>query len=590
MNAPMRFCLIILVFALGTASPAESRHPSVSKKDRQAASQEFKRAVDLQKGGQMDEALLAAGRACALFPGNPEYVTAREALRQQIAGSHLERGNRLALAGDLSGAEAQFRQALAIDPENAYVQQRLHDVLPTTDPERQRTLQLLASVDQIDLAPKTGPADIHLRGDTRSVYTQVGRIFGVTFRFDDALTSRQLRVDLDNVDFYVAMELIGKMSKSFWVPISRQEAMVATDTPELRRQYERQSVRTFYVGYATSPAELTDVANVLRTIFEMTIVNVAPARNTITVKAPRATVEAAASMIDNLMDVRPEILLDVQEFEFDTDKTSNFGLTLPTSFTVFNVYSEIRRVFGRDAQSIINQLKKTGTVDPSTIPVADLANLAGSPLLGPFVVFGKGLGLTGITVPPIIGNLSFSTSSTKTTEHVTLRALDGESAKFRIGTRFPILNGSFSSLSLGADNRSSVASTPQFQYQDLGLTVTAKPHYLSGDEVRLDLEFEIVGLGAAMLNNIPELTNRSYKGNITVKEGEPSVIMGAVTDQESRATQGYPGIGEVPVLKAVISSNTRQRDHNQIVVVITPHLIRNPFHNIGTSTLWTLGR
>ena len=590
----MRVRLIILLFsvllALGTAARADSRHSSVSKKDRQAAALEFKRALDLQKAGKLEEALQAAGRASELFPGNPEYVMAREALRQQLVSRLLTQGNRLAEAGNLSGAQAQFRQALSIDPENTYVQQRLRDVMPTDDPDRRRTLQMLASVDQIDLAPSPGPASIHMRGDTRSVYAQVGKLFGITFRFDDALASRQLRLDLDNVDFYTATQLIGKMSKTFWVPVSRQEAIVATDTPELRRQYERQSVRTFYVGYATTVAELNDIANILRNIFEMTVVAVSPTHNTITVKAPRASVEAAAGLIDNLMDVRPEILLEVQEFEFDTDEARKYGLNLPNSFVLFNVYSEIRRVLGGDAQAIIDQLKKTGTINPTTIPLADLANLQGSPLLSPVFFFGKGLGLTGLVVSPIVANFSFNSSSAKTTEHVTLRALDGESATFRVGSRFPILTGSFSSLSLSANGRPAIASTPQFQYQDLGLTVKAKPHYQSGGEVRLDLEFDVVGLGAATVNNIPELTNRSYTGNITVMEGEPSVIMGAVTDQEARNMTGYPGIGQLPVLSAIISSNTRQRDHNQILVVITPHLIRKPFHETGASTIWGLGR
>src|SRR5262249_39449394 len=108
----MRVWLITLVLALGTACLADSQR-SVSKKDRQAAAQEFKRALDLQKAGQLEEALHAAGHACQLFPDNPEYVTAREALRQQVVGRLLEQGNRLAAAGNLSGAQAQFRQALS---------------------------------------------------------------------------------------------------------------------------------------------------------------------------------------------------------------------------------------------------------------------------------------------------------------------------------------------------------------------------------------------------------------------------------------------------------------------------------------------
>ena len=86
------------------------------------------------------------------------------------------------------------------------------------------------------------------------------------------------------------------------------------------------------------------------------------------------------------------------------------GLNLPTSFQVFNIPSEIRRVLGPDAQSVIDQLNRTGTIDPSTISPSALANLAGSPLLGPFLFFGKGNGLTGITVPPISAKLALNSS------------------------------------------------------------------------------------------------------------------------------------------------------------------------------------
>src|SRR5690348_17642151 len=56
-------------------------------------------------------------------------------------------------------------------------------------------------------------------------------------------------------------------------------------------------------------------------------------------------------------------------------------------------------------------------------------------------------------------------------------------------------------------------------------------------------------LGAQSFNGIPEITNRSFKGNITAREGEPSVIGGSVTDQELRSTQGYPGISQLPLLR-----------------------------------------
>ncbi|HSM85185.1 MAG TPA: hypothetical protein VLT16_03490, partial [Candidatus Limnocylindrales bacterium] len=107
-------------------------------------------------------------------------------------------------------------------------------------------------------------------------------------------------------------------------------------------------------------------------------------------------------------------------------------------------------------------------------------------------------------------------------------------------------------------------------------------------DIKLDLDLEIQGQGAQTFNGLPDLTTRSFKGNITAREGEPSVVTGLITDQELRATQGYPGIGQLPVLRGVLNTNSRDRAHNEILVVITPYVVRKPFHDRGASTLWNL--
>lgn len=585
----MRHWFLALILAVAAVGSATGASTHVSKKDRQAAEKEFKRALELQQSGKVDEALEAISHAVLLFPGNLEYQTAKEMLRQQIVGQYLTRGNNLAAAGDDAGARAQFRAVLDMDPMNAYAVQRLRDVSPTDDPEHQRTMQLLASVDPIDLEPAAGKKSFHLRGDTRSVYSQICTAFGVSSQFDQGLAARTLRFDVDDVDFYTAMSVLGKMTRSFWSPIAKHDLMVAMDNQDMRRQYERMSMRTFYIGNATAATDVTDILNALRNIFDVKLVSVEATHNTITLRAPRAVVEAAASFIENLMDARPEMMVEVEALEFDSNKTGLYGLDLPNNFVVFNIPSEIRRVLGADAQAVINQLNQTGTVNPASIPAADLANLQGSPLLAPFLFFGKGLGLTGVSTPPISGNLSMNSSVATTLEHVTLRALDGETTTFRVGDRFPIVTGNFSAVAVSAQGQAAVGNTPQFQYEDLGLTLKVKPHYLRGDEIKLDFDLKIEGLGTVSVNNIPELTERTFTGNITVKAGERSVITGQIDEEQVRSTQGYPGIGQAPGIQAVLNSNSNQRTHNQILIVVTPYVTRRPFHDHGTSVFWSLG-
>ncbi len=583
------FAILSLFFCLAGAA-ADSPKPDVSEHDQQLAEKEFKNAVEFQKKGKAEDALLAATRATQLVPGNMEYRLAAEMLRQQVVGTHMEEGNRLAEIGDASGAAKQFQIALGLDPQNVFAAQRLHDVSPSDpDPENRHVLQLLASVDQINLRPAAGKKSFHMQSDTRQLYTAIGTAFGVSMQFDQGVNSRMVRFDLDNVDFYTAMGLAEKMTKTFWAPVSSSEAIIANDTQEMRRQYERMALRTFYVGNVAAQTDLNDLVNVMRTIFDMKFVSVQPGKNTITVRAPREQVEAASSMIDNLMEAKPELVIDVKEFEIDTDKARKLGLNLPTSFQVFNIPSEIRKALGPDAGPIIDQLNKTGTIDPSKIPASALSNLQGSPLLAPFIFFGKGLfGLTGVSVPSIGATASLSSSASSSLEHMILRATDGEAATFQVGTKFPVVNSTFSNVAVSTQGQVQIGNTPQFTYVDLGITLKTTPHYHSNGDVTLLLDLAIQGLGTQQFNSIPDITTRGYKGTITVGDGEPSVIMGAVTDQELHSISGLPLLSQIPLAQAVLSNYSKDRLHSEILIVVTPHVVRKPFRDKGSSVFWNV--
>src|ERR1051326_3605423 len=182
-------CAILLLFLSLTAF-AEDKPQPASKQDQKMAAERFKSALELRKDGKVEEALLAATDASRLVPGNTEYMLTREMLRQQIVSSYLDRGNALAATGNNKAAAVQFKEALARDPENSYVQQRLRDV-SDDNPDQHRVMEMLAGVNSIDLQPLPGKKNIHAGPDMRSVYTQIGQVFGVTFDFDQSITNRQ---------------------------------------------------------------------------------------------------------------------------------------------------------------------------------------------------------------------------------------------------------------------------------------------------------------------------------------------------------------------------------------------------------------
>src|SRR5215469_8326126 len=153
-----------------------------SQHDLNRAQKSFQHAVDLQKDGRIEEAFTEASNASALVPDNPEYMTVREVLRNRIAAGYIDKGNLLAEIGDTKGAAGEFKQALAVDPQNGFAQERLRDMTPD-DPEHEHVLQLLASVEDVNVNPKPGKQDFHVRGDTRALYDAIGRMFGVTISY-----------------------------------------------------------------------------------------------------------------------------------------------------------------------------------------------------------------------------------------------------------------------------------------------------------------------------------------------------------------------------------------------------------------------
>jgi type II secretory pathway component GspD/PulD (secretin) len=162
---------------------------------------------------------------------------------------------------------------------------------------------------------------------------------------------------------------------------------------------------------------------------------------------------------------------------------------------------------------------------------------------------------------------------------MTLRAADGAPATFMIGTRYPILNATFSpifntpALAQVIGNNSFRAPFPSFTFEDLGITLKTTPKIHNAGEVTLALEASIKGLGATSLNGIPVLTNREYKGSVRLKDGESAMILGYVTRAETKSLGGIPGLSLIPGLSALTSSHHKELQDTEIMLMVTPHIL-----------------
>ena len=574
--------VLLLPCAQGSPGTA-SCNPS--KKEMKEASEAFAKGLKLQREKRQDEAFESFEAAARLAPRDVEYLTAREMTRQQLVFDHLTRGNAEMRDGRQIEALAEFRSALHLDPQNEFAQQRLTDALGEWAPKNVAAPQVVAEADELRVAPSAAKADFHYRGDGRGLLTQIAAAFGVTASFDESVVSRQVRFDMGSADFYTAMAVAGQMTHTFWTPLDSKQILVAAESAQNHRQFDRMALRTFYLPGLSSPQELNDIANVLRNLFEIRLVTPQPGGSTLVVRAQRNTLDAATRLLARLGDSRPQVMLDVQVYEITNTLTRNMGLQIPNNFQLFNIPAgALAALAGQNIQDLINQLISSGGINQASSQALSglLAQLSGqqsSIFSNPLATFGGGLTLSGLSLGTAGAQLSLNESTVKTLEHATLRIAQGGEGTFRVGTKVPIINASFApvfntpAIASVIQNNSFQTPFPSFNYEDVGLSIKAKPLVNGNSDVSMDLELQFRALQSQSFNGVPVISNREYKGSISLKNGEPAVVAGAVTRSEQRSLNGIPGLGSVPGLNQVMTSNSKENDEDELLIVITPHVV-----------------
>ncbi len=559
----------------------------VPKQDRKRAKKAFDKGLKYQREHRNQEAFDAFEEADQLVPRDVNYSTAKEVLRQQRITDHLRVGNQYLADNHRVEALAEFRTAIQLDPTNEFALQRLKDMVGEWTPPVTVAPRAEVSAEPVKLQPSPGEQMFRYRGDGRGLLTQVAQQFGIAITVDDSVQSRPVVFNVDKADFYTAMQAACDLTKAFWTPLEEKQILVAQESPENRRAFERMAYRTFYISGANAPQDLNDISNLLRNLFDIRFVSVQASTSTITVRAPDRILEAATRLLAGVDEGKPQVMLDIKIFAIDHSFVRKLGLKIPNQFQVFNIpAAALVALGGQNIQDLINQLIANGGINQATQTaisalLAQQQNQQNSIFSQPVATFGGGKTLFGVALGTVGGELSVNRSDVTSLEHVTLRASQGGEAKFLLGSRIPILNAQFApvfntpAIAKVIGNNSFQAPFPSFSYEDIGLDVKAKPTIHGNGDVSLDLDLSIKALAGTSLNGVPVISNRAYKGQITVQDGESAVVAGFITISEQGTRDGIPAFGQIPLLRKATSSNQRDETQNELLVVVTPHIVRN---------------
>jgi general secretion pathway protein D len=563
-------CVAVLLLTLTIGASAST--PTYEKELKKL--EQLSRAHKFDQADRLVETLLANS-------SDPQLMIAAEVLRQQRARVLIAEGDRLLVQGDKLAAQQRFAHAYTIDPQNEYARQRFNDASGSRTTKVQ--VQNLAS--EAELQPKAGLHDFEYRGDSRGLILAFAREFGLAAEFDPNFVTRQVRFTLKRVDFLTAEQAVAAVTNSFIVPLSPNQFLVSNDDAESRRRLQRMSLRTFVLPDVATPQDLIELVNVLRMMFDLRQIMPNQATSSVTVRAPGAALDAAERLLTDLSMGRPEVLIDVQVLQVSHSQSMATGVDLPLQFTAFNINTELRNLVNDpNIQSLIDQLAAGGQLTPQQAAALAAflaaAQNSASPLLQGFATFGGGLTRTGVVIPPAKVQASYNASDVKLFQHVTMRAQHAKPATYRIGERYPVLTGTFSPLlniplppGLVQQNNAQPL-TPSFNYEDLGITFKATPNVAANGDIRMDFDLALRSLTGQSFNGVPSISNRQYVGSMSVREGETTVIAGSLNSTEQLSVRGLPFLSQIPGLKEVLSTNTRDKRDDQLLLLVSARRVR----------------
>lgn len=580
------------------AAASATKEPRNS--DRRRAARLYTHASKLFMAERYEDAIKEYDEAAKLDPTNNNYRLAAGVARDHAVTALIQTAAKDRLRSDEAGARAALAHALQIDPRNVEATQHLYEL--GDDAVRGQSGSLYEQPSEqpgepVTLSPAAGVHSFHIHSGQRVVVQQVFRAYGIDAMTDESIHDTPVRLDIDDATFQVAAHAVALITHSFYVPLDAHRVVVATDTPQNRQEFIRQELETVYLG-GLKADEMTEVGKLATEVFNIQHATPDQSANTITIRAPRQTVDAFNATVRDLIDGHSQVMLDVRMLQIAHTSGRNLGVQLPQTITAFNVYSEEQAILNQNA-ALVQQIISSGLAAPGdTLAILGIllasGQVSGSSIFtNGIALFGGGLTLSGLSPGPAKAYFNLNSSDTREIDDIQLRLGDGEAGTLKEGERYPIQTSSYSSLSptlpnipglSGAGNsgslssilaslQNSVPNIPQVQYQDLGLTLKTTPNVMRDGRVALTIDLQVSALSGSSIDGNPILNNRAYSGVVTIKEGSAVVVASQIDKTESNLISGTPGLSEIPGMNNVTDKNV-QKNVATLLIIITPHVVR----------------
>ena len=482
------------------------------------------READLaRQAGQPDDALALYQRALSLDAQNARAAAGlRNLENDKRIAAWLKEAEEALEKKDWRIAELRLREAGSLDPQHARVralQQRLTEATRRPPPENAMAAFLRKP---ITLEFRDAPL--------KQVFEVISRTAGLNFLFDkDVRADQRVTVFMRNTTIQDAVNQLMVTNQLEQRILDSATILIYPNNAAKAREYQPLVIRSFYL----SNADAKTVATTIRTLLKTRDIITDDKLNMIVMRDSPESVRLAERLIA-MHDVQePEVMLEVEVMEVSRTRLTQVGVRFPDSLT----FTPLANAAGNITVQSLRQINQAG------------------------------IGVTGAT----LGLAARKTDTdTNLLANPRIRVKNREKANILIGDRVP--NITTTSTATGFVSES-------VQYVDVGLKLDVEPVIQLDGEVTIRIKLEVSNISSQITTRSGtiayQIGTRTASTVLKLKDGENQVLAGLISDDDRRSANRVPGLGDIPLIGRLFSQTTNDDRKNEIVLSITPRILRN---------------
>lgn len=535
----------------------------------------FKRGMDYERQQQWDKAAQEFTLAVAADPSNMEYQLHFRRASFNASQTYMQQGRSLSERGDFVGAYNAFRQAYGYDPVNELAVSEMERMLrmqavkegranPNGSPKESSEGGTFtpAGAQAQDLAT---PREQQLRvvdvkSDLKQLIRSLAEQLNLNVIFDrqSFAQSRPVDISLKDVTTAQALDYLFLQEGLFFQKLSRRTILVADQAR--RPQYQQLVLRTFFLSNMKPADARTLVQQAIPPSVgrPQTIVVPDEATNSLTVRDTAENVRLIGDLLASIDKDRAEVVMDVSIYEISKSDLLQLGNQIGTGN--FNIGGSPGFALLTD-NAVVNASQGRGVNLGITNPTALAAALV---------------------LPPSILTAFQSKNNTKLIASTQVHAFNGEESTARIGQRVPVQTAQAYPFGVqtgtptnGQGNLFPSGGFPVINYEPTGLTLKFTPQVFPNFDVQVKMNIESKDvLGASTLT--PTFTERTITGTARVQNNRTMMLASVSTNVATDGRAGLPFLGGLPILGRFFTSPTRDNRQIDIVISVTPRVLRAP--------------